>query len=92
MQGKWHAKLGSQGEPPGFLGEMGCERGICLGTSSYLAAQKGEESAGVGCVCALSAREGTGMKQGWQGVCMQGPWDCERKVPVQSLLYLGSRD
>ena len=64
-----------------------------MGTSSYLAVQKGEESAGVGCVCvcALSEREETGMKQGRQDVCMQGPWDSERQVPVQSLLYLGSR-
>ena len=31
------------------------------------------------------------MKQGWQAVCMKGPWDSERQVPVQSLLYLGSR-
>ena len=43
------------------------------------------------CVCALSEREETGMKQGRQDVCMQGPWDSERQVPVQSLLYLGSR-
>ena len=72
---------------------MGCEHGICLGTSSYLAVQKGEEIAGVGCVCvcALSVREGTGMKQGQQGICIQGHWDSERQVPVQSLLYLGSR-
>ena len=50
---------------------MGCERGICLGTSSYLAVQNGEESAGVGCVCVplcqcLPVKEATGMKQGWQ--------------------------
>ena len=61
-----------------------------MGTSSYLAVQKGEESAGVGCVCVphcqcLSVREGTGMKQGQQAVCMQGPWDSERQVPVRSL-------
>ena len=66
------------------------------GTSSYLAVQKDEEHTGMGCVCVslcqcLPVREGTGMKQGWQDVCMQGPWNSERQVPVQSLLYLGSR-
>ena len=68
---------------------------------NFKTVQRSEESIGMGCMHAplcqiLHGREGTGRKQRWHAVCIQGLWDSERLVcPWECFrvcCFSGSRD